>query len=508
MDTPASGAWSPWRATSSRSSVSAAAGEDGLQVVLDRRLPLTGELPPAAASRRRSPRPGSCRSARPSRARVVLHAGRPEPRRRPRGARAGRARRRPRPPAARRAPARRQCSLYGARLPAGGVPLDEDTPVPVVSIPSSARREAARGDRARRRRGASRSAPAHDGDERGVADRRGVLVDRPRVRRAREARRRRAGREHRDDRAGRRAARSATRYGTVNGTSAAAAAVAGAAAVLAQARPRARRRPICAACSSRARARLAVGARSRARARGSSRSAPPPRPRSPSSRRRSRSATRRGAAGSARRPSSSATSRRARSFVRMRSAPYAQGAAPVEFHAVPVALPARRPERRSACASSRRCRRAPIGAAPAEGSIVVAPVAGAPLHLPVGRDVRAAAGSVLGPLQALDDIVRAVRRRARAADVPRGTARAAGGPRRGAAGRAAHAPAARLGRKRPRHARHAARPAARAATRSASPAERLRATRSQPGRYRTARDRGAEPRRAARAVAEVAFTIK
>ena len=27
--------------------------------------------------------------------------------------------------------------VYGARLPAGGVPLDEETPVPVVSIPSS-----------------------------------------------------------------------------------------------------------------------------------------------------------------------------------------------------------------------------------------------------------------------------------------------------------------------------------------------------------------------------------
>ena len=107
-------------------------------------------------------------------------------------------RRRRGPPAAPRAPARRRCSSTGARLPAGGVALDEDTPVPVVSVSSAVAATAARARSPRETTPAVSLGRAHTDDERGVADGRGLLVDRPRVRRPRQAGRRRARRRRRD----------------------------------------------------------------------------------------------------------------------------------------------------------------------------------------------------------------------------------------------------------------------------------------------------------------------
>jgi minor extracellular serine protease Vpr len=125
--------------------------------------------------------------------------------------------------------------LYGARLPAGGVPLDEETPVPVVSIPSAAAsrllaaiahdaltsasigpaRDTAN-DSADTVAGFSSTGLAFDGRVKPnvVAPGVGVATAEPGAA---------------DD--------GSPRFGTVSGTSAAAAAVAGAAAVLTQARP-------------------------------------------------------------------------------------------------------------------------------------------------------------------------------------------------------------------------------------------------------------------------------
>ncbi len=125
--------------------------------------------------------------------------------------------------------------LYGPRLPAGGIPLDEDTPIPVVSIPPAAAGQllagiARRADvgasigvaRGSRNDGAGTVAPfsstglAYDGRVKPdlVAPGVQVATAEPGV-----------------------AADGSPRFGTINGSSAAAAAVAGAAALLAQARP-------------------------------------------------------------------------------------------------------------------------------------------------------------------------------------------------------------------------------------------------------------------------------
>ncbi len=125
--------------------------------------------------------------------------------------------------------------LYGSRLPAGGVPLDEGTPVPVVSIPPAAAAKLlaaivrgastsasigaaadAENDVADRVAGFSSTGLAFDGRVKPdlVAPGVGVATAEPGAA---------------DD--------GSPRFGTVSGTSAAAAAVAGAAAVLTQARP-------------------------------------------------------------------------------------------------------------------------------------------------------------------------------------------------------------------------------------------------------------------------------
>ena len=125
--------------------------------------------------------------------------------------------------------------LYGSLLPAGGIPLDEDTPIPVVSIPSAAAARLlagiVRGADTAASIGVATSAPndaaatvapfsstglAYDGRVKPdlVAPGVEVATSEPGVA---------------DD--------GSPRFGTINGSSAAAAATAGAAAVLAQARP-------------------------------------------------------------------------------------------------------------------------------------------------------------------------------------------------------------------------------------------------------------------------------
>jgi hypothetical protein len=84
-------------------------------------------------------------------------------------------------------------------------------------------------------------------------------------------------------------------------------------------------------------------------------------------------------------------------FIRIRSIPYVQGAAAVEFHAFPSHFRLHKGEARRVRISA-AVTRAPIGSAPAEGSIVVTPVAGAPLHLPWAVTFAQAPGTVLGPL--------------------------------------------------------------------------------------------------------------
>jgi hypothetical protein len=284
--------------------------------------------------------------------------------------------------------------LYGAQLPAGGVPLDEDTPVPVASVPSSvaARLLAtiARGrdagvsigtahdeanDAAMSVATFSSTGLAYDGRVKPdvVASGVSIATTEPRVE-----------------------AGSATRYGTVNGSSAAAAAVAGAAAVLAEARPTlqaedlrsvlvgsAHRLPGVSVTSEgaglvslggAAAAELAVDqttlALGNARAAGW---------------KRSHVIVVR-----------NVSTRPLR--VRVRFAPYAQGAAPVEFHFFPSRLTI-------PIGQTRRVRVAtaikltPIGTAPAEGSVVLAPLAGAPLRLPWVVTFEQPPASILGPLK-------------------------------------------------------------------------------------------------------------
>jgi hypothetical protein len=84
--------------------------------------------------------------------------------------------------------------------------------------------------------------------------------------------------------------------------------------------------------------------------------------------------------------------------IRVRSLPYAQGAAKVEFHAIPsqFTLPAGRARRVLVTAAIKV---APIGNAPAEGAVVFAPTAGAPLHLPWEVTFARPATSVIGQLR-------------------------------------------------------------------------------------------------------------
>jgi hypothetical protein len=88
--------------------------------------------------------------------------------------------------------------------------------------------------------------------------------------------------------------------------------------------------------------------------------------------------------------------------VRVRFAPYAQGAAPVEFRAFPprLTIPVGKTRRVRVVAAIKL---APIGDAPAEGSVVLAPFAGAPLRLPWAVTFAQAPESVLGPLRLSTD---------------------------------------------------------------------------------------------------------
>jgi hypothetical protein len=84
--------------------------------------------------------------------------------------------------------------------------------------------------------------------------------------------------------------------------------------------------------------------------------------------------------------------------VRVRFEPYGQGAAPVKFHAVPAlfTILAGQTRRVQIVAAVTL---APVGTEPAEGSVVLAPVAGAPLRLPWAVTFAQPPGSVLGPLK-------------------------------------------------------------------------------------------------------------
>ena len=370
----------------------------GLQVVLDRALPLTGELAPTSAFTSSIAAPGLVQRrasfALPgsyfTRDGLSLVAGRAAlvP--------AGRS-----PASTARSAAQAGATavlLYGARLPAGGVPLDDDTPVPVASIPSSVASRLlatiARGHDAAVSIGAghdedndasmtvaafSSTGLAYDGRVKPdvVASGVSIATTEPRAERGRS-----------------------TTYGTVNGSSAAAASVAGAAAVLAEARPSlsaaelrsvlvgsARRFP-GASIASEGAGLVAPGAAAAAElvadqttlALGNARAA---------GWKRSHDIVVR-----------NVSTRPLR--VRVRFAPYAQGAAPVEFHAFPprFTIPVGRTQRVRVVAAIKL---APIGDAPAEGSVVLAPFAGAPFRLPWAVTFAQAPESVLGPLQLSTD---------------------------------------------------------------------------------------------------------
>jgi minor extracellular serine protease Vpr len=283
--------------------------------------------------------------------------------------------------------------LYGPTLPAGSVPLDEDTPVPVMSVsaPVGAQLLAAiaRGRNAALSLGTAHTVPnetspavaafsstglAYDGRVKPDVVAPGVAV---------------ATTEPSAD------PEEGPRYGTVNGTSAAAATVAGAAAVLVQARPdlhaadlrsvlvtSARRLPAESVSSAgagfvslpaAAAAELAVEPTTLAFGNVSA----------PVWSQQETVAIR------------NISSRPV--FVRMRSQPTAQGAAPVSFDIVPsrfeLPIGAARNIRIVA-----RVTAAAIGTSPAEGNLVVAPLAGAPLHLPWAVTFTQPPASVLGPL--------------------------------------------------------------------------------------------------------------
>jgi minor extracellular serine protease Vpr len=207
----------------------------GLDVVLDRVLPLAGAIAPARPLNAGIAAPGLARPRASfssldsffSRDGLSLVAGRITL------ARAGSA------PAAVAQNAARAGALgvllYGPRLPAGGIPLDEDTPIPVVSIPSATAARLLSGIAAHADVGASIGvaveAPNEDGGSVAPFSSTGLAYD-GRVKPDLVA----PGVEVATAEPGV-AGDGSPRFGTVNGTSAAAAATAGAAAVLAQARP-------------------------------------------------------------------------------------------------------------------------------------------------------------------------------------------------------------------------------------------------------------------------------
>ena len=267
--------------------------------------------------------------------------------------------------------------LYGARLPVGSLPLDEETPVPVVSIPSATAAKLlaaiARGDDAGASIGTARDADnvaatsiapfsstglAYDGRVKPdlVASGVSIATAEPSA-----------------------PASGPTRYGTVNGTSAAAAAVAGAAAVLAQARPslpasalrsvlvgNGRKLPGVSVASQGAGAVSLAGAAAAefatdqtTLALGNARNAGWKRWQTVVVR--------------------NVSTRRLR--MRVRFSPYVQGASPVGFHAFPskFTLPIGATKRVKLVA---RVKLAPLGTAPAEGSVVFASTTGPVLRVP------------------------------------------------------------------------------------------------------------------------------
>jgi len=366
----------------------------GLTVVLDRVLPLTGELAPTGAFTTEVAGPGLVRP-RADFSQLGSYFT-------PKGLSlvAGRAALVPAgsSPATTALSAARAGAtavlLYGARLPAGGVPLDEDTPVPIVSIPSSvaARLLAtiARGQDVGVSIGQGRDAENDGATSVAAFSSTGLAYD---------------GRVKPDvvasgvsiataePRAGR---GDATTYGTVNGTSAAAGAVAGAAAVLAEARPSLRatdlrsvlvgsaRRFRGTSVTSEGAGLVSLGAAAAAElatepttlAFGNARAAGWKRWQSIVVRNIST------------RPLS----------VRVRFAPHAQGAAPVKFRAIPARFTIGVGQARRVRVSA-TIKLEPIGTAPAEGSVVLAPVAGAPLRLPWAVTFAVPAQTVLGRLQ-------------------------------------------------------------------------------------------------------------
>ena len=145
--------------------------------------------------------------------------------------------------------------------------------------------------------------------------------------------------------------------------------------------------------------------------------------------------------------------------VRVRFEPYAQGAAPVKFRAFPprFTIPIGKTKRVRIVSSIKL---APVGDAPAEGSVVLAPFAGAPLRLPWA--VTFAPAPSRSSARCTSRRIRSLRRTpVRAADVPCRTARHPGGTRLRPADCAAHARPAERRRRRAGHARNVARPAAR-----------------------------------------------
>ena len=89
-------------------------------------------------------------------------------------------------------------------------------------------------------------------------------------------------------------------------------------------------------------------------------------------------------------------------LVRVHSVPQAQGAAPVEFRVHPSAFTLARGHTRLVRLEA-TVKLAPIGTAAAEGSIVLAPGAGAPLRLPWAVTFAPPPESVLGPLKLSTD---------------------------------------------------------------------------------------------------------
>jgi subtilisin family serine protease len=370
----------------------------GLKLVLDGSLPLTGEFAPPGAFTSEIAAPGLVRKR--SSFSLLESYFTPSGL----GLVAGRAALVPAgdsPAATARSAARAGATavvLYGARLPVGGVPLDEETPVPVVAIPSAVAAKLLAAIAGGHDAGISIGA-AHDADNDAAStvaafSSTGLAYD---------------GRVKPDVVAPGVSVATAepsvtssesTRYGTVNGSSAAAAAVAGAAAVLAQARPSLRAAGLRSVLVGSAR-RLSgtsvpsegAGLVSLGGAAAAELAAEPTTLAFGNAR----------AAGLKRWQSvvvRNVSTRPVR--VRVRFAPYAQGAAAVEFRAFPARFTIPVGQTRSVRLVA-TVKTAPIGTAPAEGSVLFAPAAGPALRLPWAVTFAQPPDSVLGALRLSTD---------------------------------------------------------------------------------------------------------